>query len=78
MYITEGHIDGLSLGKAKFAAIPGVHSFKEEDLGLFQGQNVYIAFDMDRAGRDAAVALKQKLIKAGASKAVIVERDSSL
>lgn len=78
MYITEGHIDGLSLGKNKFAAIPGVHSFKEEDLGLFEGQSVCIAFDMDRAGKDAALELKQKLLRARASKVIIVEWDESL
>jgi len=70
-FITEGHIDALSIPfevreKAGIIATPGVYSLSEEQLGLLRNKKVIIAFDMDKAGREAAEKLAQKLKKAGA------------
>jgi DNA primase len=79
IWITEGSVDGLSLGdEVDFASIPGVNGLPDELLGLFQGKKVILAFDQDRAGQQAALGytddmdkfhdgLKQRLEKAGAA-----------
>lgn len=55
IYITEGHIDALSLPSDKcFIAAPGIHSFENEQLGLLRGRNIKLAFDQDDAGQKAA------------------------
>ncbi len=88
IWITEGSVDGLSLGATRaFAAIPGVNGISDEMLGLFQGKEVIIAFDQDRAGQDAALGyidphgiahqgIKDRLYKAGVSKVYIAKWDS--
>ncbi len=87
IWITEGSVDGLSLGAARaFAAIPGVNGISDEMLGLFEGKAVVIAFDQDRAGQDAALGytdtignyhpgLKDRLYKAGAAKVYVARWD---
>ena len=66
-FITEGHIDALSikevLPKANVIAVPGVHNVKEEWLCLFRDKTIYIAFDNDEAGKKAAEELKETLAK---------------
>jgi len=57
VYITEGHIDALSLPEDRcFIATPGVNSFKEDQLGLLKGRNIKLVFDQDEsnAGMEAA------------------------
>lgn len=90
IWITEGSVDGLSLGDDKhFAASPGVNGFPEELLGLFKDKRVILAFDQDRAGQEAAKGytdekdvwhdgLKQRLLKAGAFQVLIANWDESL
>lgn len=64
-FITEGHIDALSLkemiGDVSVIAVPGVHNIKKEWLCLLKNKKVYIVFDMDEAGRNAALQLKDEL-----------------
>ena len=51
IYITEGHIDALSLpDNYCFIASPGVNALEEEQLGLLQGKSVKLVFDQDEAG----------------------------
>lgn len=82
VFITEGHIDGLSLSKP-FVAFPGVHGYKEEWLGLFQNKKVYIAFDQDSAAKDSIYGtderegLRDKLRKAGAKAVDVLHWDES-
>jgi len=55
IYITEGHIDALSLPHHFcFLAAPGVQSFEKEQLGMLKGRNIKLVFDMDDAGQKAA------------------------
>jgi len=55
IYITEGHIDALSLPQELcFIATPGVQSFEKEQLGLLKGRNIKLVFDQDEAGQKAA------------------------
>lgn len=87
IWITEGSVDGLSLGASRvFAAIPGVNGISDEMLGLFEGKTVVIAFDQDRAGQHAALGytdenekfhegLKHRLYKAGAAKVLVAKWD---
>ncbi|EGK8009086.1 DNA primase [Campylobacter lari] len=66
IYITEGHIDGLSLktiGK-NFISFSGIYSYKEEELGLLREKKIFISFDQDDAGKSASNVLAQKLEKA--------------
>lgn len=60
-YLTEGHIDALSLGVENFVAIEGVNSFNHYHLKLFENKTLYLCFDQDKAGKDAAVRLSQQL-----------------
>lgn len=54
IWITEGSVDGLSLGASRvFASIPGVDGIADEMLGLFYGKTVVLALDSDRPGQDA-------------------------
>lgn len=78
IYFTEGHIDGLSLLDKCFVAIPGVHSYKVEWLGLFRGKKCVIAFDADKAGIEGAEKLKQELLKAGVEQVEILTWDPVL
>lgn len=85
IWITEGSVDGLSLGATRaFAAIPGVNGISDEMLGLFEGKAVVIAFDQDRAGQDAALGytdpnglfhngMRHRLLKAGVAKVYIAK-----
>ena len=55
IYITEGHIDALSLPENYcFIATPGVQAFEPEQLGVLQGRDIKIVFDQDDAGQQAA------------------------
>jgi len=55
IYITEGHIDALSLPNNKyFIAAPGVQSFEKEQLGLLKGRNIKLVFDQDESGQKVA------------------------
>jgi len=55
IYITEGHIDALSLPENLcFIAAPGVQSFEKEQLGVLKGRNIKLVFDQDDAGQKAA------------------------
>ncbi len=55
VYITEGHIDALSLPKNYcFIASPGVQAFESQQLGVLQGRNIKLCFDQDEAGQQAA------------------------
>jgi len=55
IYITEGHIDALSLPSSYcFIAAPGVNTFEDEQLGLLKGRNIKLVFDQDEAGQKAA------------------------
>ena len=54
-YITEGHIDALSLPEDKnYIAVPGVQNIKNEWLGLLKNKKCYLYFDQDDAGQLAA------------------------
>ncbi|MDD3466558.1 MAG: toprim domain-containing protein [Campylobacterales bacterium] len=63
IFVTEGHVDGLSLGEKPFVASPGTHGLFEEVLGLLRGKKVFIVFDMDTAGISAATKLAERLQK---------------
>lgn len=55
IYITEGHIDALSLPENLcFIATPGVQAFEPEQLGVLKGRNIKLVFDQDDAGQKAA------------------------
>ncbi len=55
IYITEGHIDALSLPENYcFIATPGVQAFEQEQLGVLQGRDIKIVFDQDDAGQKSA------------------------
>ena len=55
IYITEGHIDALSLPHDFcFIAAPGVQSFEREQLSILRNRNIKIVFDQDNAGQRAA------------------------
>ncbi len=55
IYITEGHVDALSLpSELCFIAAPGVQSFEQKQLGVLSNRNIVIAFDQDEAGQKAA------------------------
>lgn len=67
IFVTEGHIDALSLPQTfDFIAIPGVQNIKDEWLGLLKGRECIIAFDQDNAGQNSAKELKERLQNAGA------------
>jgi len=54
-YITEGHIDALSLPDDKnYIAVPGVQNVKHEWIGLLKNKKCFLCFDQDEAGRLAA------------------------
>jgi hypothetical protein len=88
--MTEGSVDGLSLGdNVHFASIPGVNGLPDELLGLFKNKKIILALDQDRAGQDAANGytdsegkqhdgLKQRLLKAGAFQVLIAKWDGTL
>ncbi len=90
IWMTEGSVDGLSLGdEENFASLPGVNGLPDELLGLFKGKTVILGLDQDRAGQEAAWGftdekevfhdgLKQKLLKAGAFKVLVANWDISL
>lgn len=55
IYITEGHVDALSLPEELcFIATPGVQAFEPEQLGVLRGRNIKLVFDQDDAGQKAA------------------------
>lgn len=50
-HVTEGYIDGLSLGRDKRCiAATGVYGLKEPMYGLLKGLKIRLAHDMDNAG----------------------------
>lgn len=78
IFITEGHVDGLSLGEKPFIASPGINGIADEILPLLQDKRVFIVFDMDEAGANGANALKQRLMTKGAKSVKILEWDKAL
>jgi DNA primase len=55
IYITEGHIDALSLPEEYcFIAAPGVNALEHKQLGLLRGKNIKLVFDQDEAGLRSA------------------------
>jgi len=55
IYITEGHIDALSLPEDYcFIAAPGVNALEHEQLGLLKDKNIKLVFDQDEAGLRSA------------------------
>jgi len=67
LWLTEGHIDGLSIATQSecFVSFAGTYSYKEEMLGLFKGKTVIVAYDKDKAGQEAQTVLIERLQKAG-------------
>lgn len=90
IWVTEGSVDGLSLGdEENFASLPGVDGLPDELLGLFKGKKVILALDQDRAGQEKAYGhtdengnhregLKSQLLKAGAFQVLIAKWDEKL
>jgi len=67
LWLTEGHIDGLSIATQSecFVSFAGTYSYKEEMLGLLRGKTVIVAYDKDKAGQEAQEVLIERLQKAG-------------
>lgn len=67
LWLTEGHIDGLSIATQSecFVSFAGTYSYKEEMLGLLRGKTVVVAYDKDKAGQEAQAVLIERLQKAG-------------
>jgi len=63
IFLTEGHIDGLSLGVDNFISLTGVYNYNHNVLSLIKksGKKVVIAFDNDEAGQNGAKRLKEAL-----------------
>ena len=85
IYITEGHIDALSLPSDYcFIASPGVHAFEKEQLGLLQGRDIKLVFDQDEAGLKAVFGyehhegFKDQLLKAGVKSVEVITWDQKL
>ena len=64
-YLTEGHIDALSLGVENFVAIEGVNSFNRYHLKLFENKRLYLCFDQDKAGKEASARFAKWLSELG-------------
>ena len=64
-YLTEGHIDALSLGVENFVAIEGVNSFNRYHLKLFENKTLYLCFDQDKAGKEASARFAKWLSELG-------------
>lgn len=67
IWLTEGHVDGLSIATQDecFISLSGIYSYKEEMLGLLRGKTVIVAFDKDNAGQKAQKVLIERLVNAG-------------
>lgn len=68
VHVTEGEIDTMTAWQCGFKAVgvPGVGAFKEEWVHLFRPphvERVVLAFDPDKAGREASRFLYQALRK---------------
>lgn len=66
VYIAEGHVDGLSIGTDSFVALPGIHNYKDEWLGLFAGRDIVIAFDNDQPAKEAVYGALRITFRGGA------------
>lgn len=66
----DSHSIPLKYGTCDLA-IPGTNGISEEMLGLFNGRIVEIYYDQDDEGQKAALAIKAKLEKAGATVTII-------
>lgn len=82
-FITEGHIDGLSIDRL-ITSFTGVNNYQDEWLGLFQGHDMIIAYDRGKAAYDAIYGLNnrdglmKKLYLAGAKSVKVLNWDESL
>ena len=69
LVLTEGEPDCVSAWSAGFAAVgvPGVEGWRDEYAVRFTGRRwrVYVVFDCDTQGRDAAMPIVESLIAAG-------------
>jgi DNA primase len=68
IWITEGHIDALSIALKKdvsFVAFSGVYAWKVELFGLLKGKTAILAYDKDTAGQEGQNVLIKTLQKAG-------------
>lgn len=64
VFINEGYIDGLSLGADKsFIAATGVHGLKDRVIGLLEGREAYLAYDMDIPGIRAMQGYNSTTVK---------------
>lgn len=72
IYITEGHVDGLSLGKP-FIAIPGIYGYKEEWLSLLKSKDVIIALDQDEPARKSIYGEYTVYHENGARESVVAD-----
>lgn len=75
VFVTEGHIDGMSLGGKPFVASPGTYGIKDECLGLLADKKIYILFDEDKPGRVGAINLYERLKAEGHKEVYILEWD---
>lgn len=67
VFIAEGPTDTLTLNQVGHFAvgIVGAQGFRPEWVSLFDGLDVYLAFDPDRAGQEAALTVAQTFEDAG-------------
>lgn len=67
VFICEGATDTLTLRQSgRFAVgIVGTQGFRREWLKAFEGLDVFLAFDGDQAGRDAAVKVSKLFVENG-------------
>ncbi|MGL1904132.1 MAG: toprim domain-containing protein [Fibrobacterales bacterium] len=73
VFLCEGVIDALTMITKNFPTIgvPGVSSFKSEWFVLFKNKNVFIAFDADSAGKNAAERLHAQFSECGIASSII-------
>lgn len=77
VWLVEGEPDAVAAASMGLAAVavPGVATWKQDWAGRFERfEHVYIAFDCDRPGRDAAHQRQQALGKV--TRATVVELDA--
>jgi len=73
-FITEGHIDALSLPDDKnYIAVPGVQNIKQEWVGLLKDRKCYLCFDQDDAGQFATWGYFE--VKCGDEKHVFLKKN---
>lgn len=64
IYITEGEYKALLMSQMGFPAVTstsGAKSWKDEWTPLFAGRDVYVCFDIDKAGKEGALTVARKL-----------------